>query len=250
MGRLRVWFAQPGILCYAPVRMQLSQEYDMIYDPFGGVMLPWRNAQKPMTAVIRWGNFPEYDQKLTEHCNSIPYVGMWVQERLCSRHDIDWLFYNHALLVHDQGESMSGGDEHAGNKTPDKDLHEYLAAANMMAMAESGFRRRFMRAFLLQYVRKPQWWQYMMREDRDTVVVLAEKFPREALLFDGTERLDYLASAVEGHHLGIKNDTETMIDHVLGNQVPKLDALVDEWAPFAGVWSPDLRHQLLSLGSK
>jgi hypothetical protein len=222
----------------------------MTYDPFGGVMLPWLNAQKPMTAEIRWGNFPDYGQNLTEHCNSIPYMGMWVQEKLGGRHDIDWLFYNQALLVHDQGEPISGGDEHANNKTVDKDLKEYLAVANMMAVVERGFRRRFMRAFLLQYVRKPQWWPYMTKEDHDTVVLLAEKYPREALLFDGTERLDYLASAVEGHSLGIRNETETMIDHVLDRQVPKLDALVDEWAPFAGVWTPDLRHQLLGLGSK
>ncbi len=176
-------------------------------------------------------------------------MGMWVQCRLHSRLDIDWLFLTQALLSHDQGEPISGGDQHAGNKTANKDLEEYLAVANMMTMAESAFRRFFMRAFLLQYVRKPQWWQYMTKEDRDTVVVLAEKYSREALLFDAIERLDYLASAVEGHHRGIRNDTETMIDHVLGNQVPKLDALVEEWAPLAGVWSPDLRHQLLTLGS-
>lgn len=218
-------------------------------DPFGGLMLPWQNAQRPMSKEVRWGNFPDYGQTLVEHCNSIPCMGMWVQCRLHSRLDIDWLFLTQALLSHDQGEPISGGDQHAGNKTANKDLEEYLAVANMMTMAESAFRRFFMRAFLLQYVRKPQWWQYMTKEDRDTVVVLAEKYSREALLFDAIERLDYLASAVEGHHRGIRNDTETMIDHVLGNQVPKLDALVEEWAPLAGVWSPDLRHQLLTLGS-
>lgn len=222
----------------------------MTYDPFGGLMLPWLNAQKPMTTVIRWGNFPDYGQTLTEHCNSIPYMGMWVQEKLGRRQDIDWLLYQQALLVHDQGEPISGGDEHAGSKTADKDLKEYQAVASMMAKVEERFRSRFMQAFLLQYVRKPEWWPHMSVVDRMTVVELSKRFSVEALLFAGTERLDYLASAVIGYRHGIRNKTEAMIDHVLRNQVRKLDVLVEEWAPFAGVWTPDLRYQLLSLGSE
>ena len=219
-------------------------------DPFDGLMTPWQNAQRPMTAVVRWGNFPNYRQTLTEHNNSIPCVAMWVQSKLGHRSEIDWLLLMQAIAVHDQGEPRSGGDEHAANKTADKDLKEYLAVSEMMVGSDPAFRRLFMRAFLLQYVRKPQWWTHMNNEDQATMTVLVAKYSREALLFDAIERLDYLASGVEAFGRGIQNETETMIDHVLGNQVSKLDALVGEWAPLAGVWTPDRRQRFLSLGSK
>ncbi len=219
-------------------------------DPFNGLMLPWQNAQAPMAEVVRWGNFPGYNQSLLAHNNSIPYVLMWIQSRLCDRGDIDWLLLTQAIQSHDQGEPLSGGDEHAGNKTNDKDLQEYLAVREYMASADYRFRQLFMRAFLLQYVRKPQWWSYMSDDCRKTLVTMAAKFSREAVIFEATERLDYLASAVEGYRRGIRNEAETMIDHVLRNQVPKLDALAEEWAPLSAVWSPDLRQQLVSLGSK
>lgn len=219
-------------------------------DPFGGLMGPWQNAQKPMAEVMRWGNFPTYGQTLLAHNNSIPYVLMYVQVKLQWRDGIDWLLLSQAILVHDQGEPLSGGDEHADNKTADKDVKEYLAVAELMRGADVEFRRQFMRAFLLQYVRKPQWWPHMASEDRALVTMLSEKYALEALIFEATERLDYFVSAVEGARRSIENVKETMIDHVIRNQVPKLDALVLEWGPFAHVWSPDLKSQLLCLGSR
>lgn len=218
-------------------------------DPFNGLMLPWLNAQAPMANIVRWGNFPGYNQSLLAHNNSIPYVLMWVQSKLDNRGDIDWLLLTQAILSHDQGEPLSGGDEHAGNKTHDKDLQECLAVEEYMAPATSRFRQLFMQAFLLQYVRKPQWWPKMSEDCQKTLVTMAAKFSREAIIFEATERLDYLVSAVEGYRRGIRNEAETMIDHVLRNQVSRLDALVEEWAPLSGVWSPDLRRQLLTLGS-
>lgn len=216
-------------------------------DPFGGLLQPWSNAQRPMTEVTRWGNFPEYGQKLVEHTNSAPFVLWWVQVCIGPRTDIDWLFLSQALLVHDHGEPISGGDEHAGNKTDGKELQEYLAFSNLLEAVDPAYRSALMRAFLLQYVRKPQWWPELSSTDWGTVVTLAKKFEREARIFDLVERVDYLASAVIGHRNNIRNDEEFMIDHVLKNQVPKLDALVQEDSLLARAWSPQLRQKLIML---
>ncbi len=218
-------------------------------DPFGGLMLPWRNAQKPMADVGRWGNFPTYGQTLLAHNNSIPYVLMWVQSKIAIP-SLDWLLLTQAIQCHDQGEPLSGGDEHAGNKTPDKELREYLAVAEMMQWTDPAFSHQFMHAFLLQYVRKPQLWSGMASRDQVVVQALSKHCQREAIIFELTERLDYLMSAVEGYQRGLRNHQETMIDHVLRNQVPKLDALVIEWPTLATVWTTVLRTELLSLGSQ
>jgi hypothetical protein len=222
-------------------------------DLFGGLMAPWKNAQQPMMKVVRWGNFTDYGQTLVEHSNSVQFVLLWVQSRLASRSDVDWALLQRAFLVHDHGEPLSGGYEHAGNKTPDKEVEEYRGFHYLLSRTETDYRNFLMQAFLLQYVRKKQWWNEFSAVDRAMVVFLREKYQVEALLFEAVERLDYLASALEGHHRTppIGNEEEMMMDHVLGNQIPKLDALALEWSPFAKrVWTLKLRESFLALGSR
>lgn len=222
-------------------------------DLFGGLMVPWQNAQQPMMRVVRWGNFPSYGQTLVEHSNSVQFVLLWVQSRLASRPDVDWSLLQRAFLVHDHGEPLSGGDEHAENKTPDKEVEEYRAFHYLLTRVDLDYRNFLMQAFLLQYVRKKQWWSEFSAVDRVMVATLAEKYQVEAVLFEGVERLDYLASALEGYNRypPVRNEREMMMDHVLANQVPKLDALAHEWVPFARrVWTSQLREEFLALGSR
>jgi len=228
-------------------------ENEEMKDLFGGLMAPWQNAQRPMTKVVRWGNFPTYGQTLVEHSNSVQFVLLWVQSRLMSRSDVDWALLQRAFSVHDHGEPLSGGDEHADNKTADKEVEEYRGFHYLLSRAEPEYRNLLMQAFLLQYVRKRQWWNEFSAVDRAMVVTLAEKYSIEALLFEGIERLDYLASALEGNNREppVRNEQELMIDHVLDRQVPKLDGLALEWDPFGRrVWTPDLREKFLALGSR
>jgi len=222
-------------------------------DLFGGLMAPWQNAQRPMTNVVRWGNFPTYGQTLVEHSNSVSFVLLWVQSRLASRVDVDWALLQWAFLVHDHGEPLSGGDEHAGNKTRDKELVEYGVFRDLISSVDSDFQYLLMRAFLLQYVRKEQWRKHLDAEHQEVVNELAQMYVVEALLFEATERLDYLASALEGHQREppVRNEQELMIDHVLDRQVPKLDGLALEWPPFGRrVWTGKLREKFLALGSR
>ena len=221
-----------------------------VVDPFGGLMAPWQNAQQPMLEVIRWSQFPSYGQTLVEHNSSLPLVVLWVQSRLIQYEDIDWALLFQTAAVHDHGEPLTGGDENEYTKTPDKERREYEAFSQLISGADQNYRNLLMKAFLLPYVRKQHWWPSFLEADRVMVQELAGCRGVEALLFEAVERLDYLASAVMGHRQGIRNDRETMIDHVLGNQVPKLDRLAVEYRPFAEyVWTPRLRELFLALGS-
>lgn len=220
-------------------------------DPFGGLMAPWQNAQQPMANVLRWGNFPDYGQTLVEHNNALPLVLGYVRSELADDATIDWLLLSDCVHVHDHGEPLSGGDQHAANKTLDKELLEYQAFAALIAPTKPTFRAQMMRAFLLQYVRKPQWEASFCSVDQAIFRELSTKKRPEAAIFNLVERLDYLASAVAGHSRRppVRNDVELMIDHTLNNQVAKLDALVVEYPALGQVWTPELRKKLLALGS-
>jgi hypothetical protein len=219
------------------------------FEKFEVMLQPWVNAQRPMSKIVRWGNFPEYGQTLTEHMSSIPYVLTYVEDMLNYRGDIDWLLLHRCVIVHDQGEPLSGGDEHADNKTENKEYLEYNAVARMMNH-DTPFARSFMRAFLLQYVRKLQFWEQFDGKHQLMLEVLSKTKAKEAAIFEMVERLDYLASAVIGYRSGIRNDKETMIDHVLKRQIPKLDGLLVEFPELSWVWSTSLRSSLLMLGSE
>jgi hypothetical protein len=54
-------------------------------------MNTWRVSQHPMTDTQRWGNFPDYNQNLGQHVNSLPSVVMLVKTALTRIGNIDWV---------------------------------------------------------------------------------------------------------------------------------------------------------------
>jgi len=200
-----------------------------------------------MKEVVRWGNFPDYGQTLVEHNNSVCLVGRWVVAQV--QPPVKERLLADAFMVHDHGEPPTGGDEHADNKTDGKEVREWEAFAELLSAPGLPriLKQEWRTAFLLQYCRKPydKWFTPEVAREIGDIHAL---YPLEAAIFDFTERLDYLLSAYEGYCHGIHNETETMIDHTLRLQVPKLDALAEEYRHVLGViWRPQLRQSFMSL---
>ncbi len=204
----------------------------------------WKNAQQPMLQEKRWGNFPVYGQTLVEHANSFPLVGRLVMS--VAARPMDTLLYTDCLMLHDHGEPLSGGDEHAGNKTKGKDVREWIEFSNLISKLHPTLRQQWMRAFSLQYVRKSMW-EILPSSGVALVAELRHSHSYEAGLFDFSERLDYVCSAYTGFERGVKNQKETMIEHTMGNQAIKLDALVDEFPELGSLWTTKLKVQLMNL---
>ncbi len=224
-----------------------SEETVMSVHVLISILPLWRNAQGPMTEEVRWGNFPTYGQTLTEHANSLPIVGRHVLA--VADRPVDALLFMDCVHLHDHGEPLTGGDEHAENKTIGKDIREWVAFAEMVSQKPTLLSNMFLRAFTLQYVRKSTSSQLPELGQR-LVESLRETHAYEAGLFEFTERFDYMLSAYDGYERGVRNEKETMLAHTLGNQVPKLDALVVEFPELGVLWSDELRAWLLSLEAK
>ncbi len=215
---------------------------------FSAVMVPWKNAQEPMEKVVRWGNFPAYGQTLLKHNNSVPVTAVWVLTAIRGEFSIDETLLLTAFTFHDHGEPGSGGDEHAGNKTPGKEIREWEVFMEDTQHLPEPMRLYVRKAFLLQYVRKTEHpdkpWPYPLVT---AVAELRVNYIVEPAVFDLIEWIDYLMSAVDGASRGIRNQEEGMLEHCFGNYAPRLDALVREFPGFSSVWNPSLRTWIADL---
>ena len=213
-------------------------------ESLNGFLALWSNAQGPMLGEKRWGNFPAYGQTLVEHTNSLPFVArlvtMTISRQFCLEIVMD------CVMVHDHGEPLTGGDQHADNKTVGKDVAEWIAFAELMQKQPEHLAMELLYAFSLQYVHKAIWVD-LPPEGQRIVRELREVYAYEATLFDFIERFDYMLSAYAGHLRGIRNQKETMLAHTFGNQAAKLDALVAEIPELGALWSPQLRTELEAL---
>ena len=210
---------------------------------FHALLPVWRNAQIPMRSVTRWGNFPQYGQSLLEHANSFPLVGRWVVAMVeAAGQPLDRALLYDCFMLHDHGEPLTGGDEHAYNKTPDKEQREWEAFRRLTAGLPPELQVPWRRAFALQYVRKTDI--SLPSHDQQHVDELGQTHRAEAIVFEGSERLDYLFSAYVGWEQGIRTEQETMITHAFLRQAPKLDELSQELPALTAVWTPELRQFL------
>lgn len=208
---------------------------------FQALLPVWQNAQDPMHTTLRWGNFPQYGQSLLKHANSFPLVGRWTTAVVRqSGQSLDYELLYDCFQLHDHGEPLTGGDEHAYNKTADKEQREWEAFRRLTAGLPPELQVPWRRAFALQYVRKPG--VLLPEPDRSLVQLLSETHRVEAIVFDFSERLDYLFSGYEGHQRKIQSPAEHMINHVFERQAPKLDGLAGELPALAQIWSPELRQ--------
>ncbi len=219
----------------------------MSYTELTAIHKVWELTQRPMKAVTRFGNFPDYGQLLVEHQASLPVTLAKVHAKLYPvMHELEWYLLSRCCTFHDCGEPLTGGDEHIDNKTDDKDEREYWAFRQML-INTGDFYRHTMMAFLLPYVRRPLPSHVLFGDDAGLYDTLCRTRYREAAVFELVERIDYIKSGLSGRALSIRNENELLYDHVVKRQTPFLDALVREYPVFSHVWSPDVRHMLWSL---
>jgi len=213
------------------------------------VMQPWINAQRPMQAVVRWGNFPDYGQTLLMHNSSVLVVAAWVC-RVVERDDITFrkgAVYE-ALIFHDHGEPLTGGDEHVDARTNGKEGKEWNAFAKLLEHVPVWLHDKWLQTFSLQYCRKASASELPER-GQHIVHPLARHGAKEALVFEFIERLDYLFTALDGFDHGVRNEYEGMLEHCLKNQTHKLNELVVELPILAEIWTNTLQDELHSLAA-
>jgi hypothetical protein len=220
-------------------------------------MLPaWKNAQEAMQNTQRWGNFPAYYQSLSMHANSVLIPGMYTFNVVkfsdwatSQKIVLDEARLLRALIWHDHGEPLTGGDENASNKTKYKGVREWIAVYNLIADWPEALRLQFLEDFSLQFVLKDEW-EDLPREGRDIVRKLQVSHWREATIFDFTERWDYFFSAVTGHDQNVDNGEEAMMEHTFGRHAVAMDELVSGFPVLGDIWTPRLRGQLESMAKK
>lgn len=216
--------------------------------PFQAVMMPWKNAQQPMQDVLRWGNFSDYGQTLLKHNNSVSWTALQVLTAIRGEYAVDEMLVMTAFVCHDHGEPGSGGDEHHDNKTLGKEIREWEVYMDLTRDLPEPMRSYIHKAFLLQYIRKTEHpnapWPYPLVQ---AVTELRVKYIVEAAVFDFSERIDYLMTALDGFERRVRNSTEGMLEHCFRNQAPKLDALVQEFPGFSSVWNPEVRQWFADL---
>lgn len=210
-----------------------------------GLMKIWLNAQRPMTDTLRWGNYPDYGQTLVEHNNSVGLVGRYVISHLEGECEFDYKVLTDAFMIHDHGEPLTGGDQHSGNRTPEKEALEWEAVCGMIEALPEPLRSDWFTAFNLQYcIKTPnEFWPSEMILAQESLLGV---YATEAIIFDFVERFDYVLSAIEGNRRQITNTEGAMLEHVLRNQVHKLDGLVKELPALKTIWSAELVKDLYS----
>jgi hypothetical protein len=214
------------------------------------VMIPWTNAQKPMHQVTRWGNFPDYGQTLLMHNNSVLIVAAWVC-RVVEQDDLSFrkgAVYE-AFIFHDHGEPLTGGDEHIDAQTTGKEVQEWNAFAQLLDKLPVWLQVKWINAFTLQFCRKPSASELPDRAQH-ILQPLRRHAMKEAIVFEFIERLDYVFTALDGFDRLVSNEQEGMLEHCLKNQVPKLNALVEELPILGEVWTQTLHDELHSLTAK
>ena len=210
----------------------------------------WNNAQRPMTKICRWSNFPEYGQTLVEHSNSLPIVADWIMSQLPEGFILRPELVLRACTLHDHGEPLLGEDVLFDNKSSTRDLKEWEAFYSLTSKQHQAdlFRRNLHEAFLLQFCLDKDFKPgdaYTKKIIKD----LESLCEHEALAFECSEYMDYLFSAYAGHKRGIKNAEECMLEHTM-DRVPRLlDELVSKCDIFGHIWTPQLKGELTELSS-
>lgn len=207
---------------------------------FQGMFPLWREAQVPMQEVGRWSNFVDYPQNSLQHAYSVQMLAdfvLYIVKEI--RPDCDCELVRTAIRVHDLGEPGTGGDVLYEHKHVAKDVREVERFFALTDRLPRRMREEYRKAFLLQFCLSKDHAAFLL-EAQGIMRYLRDSHAFEARVFDLIERLDYLTSAYEGHQSGVRNEDETMIEHTVGNQVPKLDRLVYDEPHLAVVWSPQL----------
>lgn len=204
----------------------------------------WRSGQVQLPKVIRWSRFskraePIREQNCLQHSYSLTVLVNIIIVKLSSFIALDESLLQRAALVHDHGEGELQSDVPYTQKTNEDDIHEYEAFCRRYGVLDRRSFEHFHRAFLLQFVAKPEAVAKLPKDAREIIGDLAQTRADEALLFSALERWDYVLYAIEQHqHLG----NEFILAEVLGNQMPELDEYARRIPGFSQeIWTPGIR---------
>jgi hypothetical protein len=203
----------------------------------------WRMLQDGQEKVIRWSMYRERfpgrlrEQNGHEHRASIGFLSacylVCMRPYVC----LDELLLTWSVEVHDVSEGILRIDIPSTRKRAENDLSEYVAFRKYYEPLGKAVWSEMRRAFLLQFaLDNPPCFP---REARTIMRELAKTKRREALFFDGLQRLDYLFYAYECH---VERGVTGVLTEVTRNQYSKLNAVADELPGFGSVvWTPSMR---------
>lgn len=207
------------------------------------VLGPWLSIQTKLKKVIRWEKYIGKDngiriQNSGEHSLSLALLGIQVLGELSPYVALDEGFVLSALVVHDFGEGEIGKDTLYANKSPSRDVEEYLAFRESFESNSNGQFHLFHRAFLLQFASDspstifPDDAQVIMKD-------LMTKYPMEVLAFRAIEIWDYLYFAFEQY---ARRGNSTILVQTLRHQFERLDDLAENLPGFREqIWTRDIR---------
>ncbi len=152
---------------------------------------------------------------------------------------LDEALLERAALIHDHGEGELQMDVPYAEKKDEDDVREYEAFRRRYGTLDRRSFDRFHRAFLLQFVNKPDAAAKLPDDARDVTVELAETRAVEALVFNALEKWDYVLYALEQYeHL----ENAFILAEVLGRQMAELDESARLIPGFAQeIWTPEIR---------
>ncbi len=206
-------------------------------------LAPWISVQEDLNQVVRWSVFlrrrPSVRrQTSTQHTLGLALMMKNVIGRSGLESSLDVGLLLSACIVHDIPEGVLRRDVLYNNKSQASDVAEYKAFLRLFK--EHGWSTlSFQQAYLLQFCLKD--YSRFPREAQVIMSDLSMTCRREAQFFDFVERYDYLVYAWEQYRQK-KNVRVAM--HVLGNQIPKLRALVEALPCLGMVWSPKLDRDM------
>ena len=225
-------------------------------ETFDLLMPAWENAQEPMARELRWEtNFPHYGQSLCMHANSVPLTMRELLEFFRPfRSGWNELLLITAILVHDHGEPLSGGDEDIESQTKHKAVREWHGFAEMIQDYPESIKQMYLSAFALQYAIK----------DCDDLPVYAlahvehhrEFHMDEAWFFDFVECIDYFRSARVGarrnlRHVKPEMNKQGMFEHVHSERnLTRIDRACDNLPVLREFWTPQLQADFAAVAKE
>lgn len=203
----------------------------------------WRRLQHGQELITRFNKyharFPEKLRKQNghEHCCSVGFLFDYYLVQIARYEPLDELLLIRCIKIHDVPEGISGIDKAAPDKKALDDLDEYLIFEKLYKPLGEVIWKEMQKAFLLQFaLENPKCFPGDAQEVMSWLTMCKRK---EALFFDGVQRLDYLYFAYECWK---ERRNKTLISEVSHGHTAKLDAVARELPGFEKVvWTPEVR---------
>ncbi len=210
----------------------------------------WMDIQKHHQHIVRWGaygvNNPElFSQSNLHHISStVSLMVFYITKLFPYAPYMDPMLLLMANILHEDGEMLLRKDVLFDQKTDACDHAEFKTFFKSIGSDPSDPR---LQPFLLQFVTKSEIVMTWDDPAPSIMMELIKHYQYEGKVFNALERMDYLYYALG---FGYQTAGDVVItNHVLRNQVPKLDEYAQSIRGFAKeVWTPELSvwsHQFM-----